>query len=141
MSSKTKVQRTSEEVREATRAAFKFDPTEDGVNWIIDNGKIFWFLRQIPHVRQTPQASQSSKAEATPSSKFEEVNKIVENGSINDCYTNFFSEIISRKYLFHRKKIISGQLKNITKDSLKSFAKEYILENEYKCVLCIKGNQ
>jgi insulysin len=60
--------------------------------------------------------------------------------SINDCYTSFFSEIISRKYLFHRKKIIKGQLKNITKDSLKSFAKEYILENEYKCLLCIKGN-
>jgi len=61
--------------------------------------------------------------------------------SINDCYTNFFSEIISRKYLFHRKKIISVQLKNITKDSLKSFSKEYILENKYKSILSINGTR
>jgi secreted Zn-dependent insulinase-like peptidase len=60
--------------------------------------------------------------------------------SIKDCYTRFFNEIITRKYLFNRKKIISLQLKNITKDSLINFAKEYILKNEYKCILSVNGN-
>ena len=60
--------------------------------------------------------------------------------NINDCYNKFFSEIISRKYLFNRKKLLVGQLKNITKDSLKNFIKEYIIENEHKCILKITGN-
>jgi len=60
--------------------------------------------------------------------------------SINDCYSNFFSEIISRKYLFNRKKLLVGQLKNITKDSLKKFIKEYIIENEHKSILKVNGN-
>jgi hypothetical protein len=53
---------------------------------------------------------------------------------------SFFSEIISRKYLFHRKKIITTQLKNVTKDSIKKFINEYIFNNKYKSILCVKGN-
>jgi insulysin len=62
------------------------------------------------------------------------------DNSIKDCYTRFFNEIVTRKFLFNRKKIISLQLKNITKDSLINFAKEYILENEYKSILNVNGN-
>jgi len=60
--------------------------------------------------------------------------------SNNDYYASFFSEIISRKYLFHRKKIIVSQLKNVTKESLKNFVNEYIFKNKYKSILCVKGN-
>jgi hypothetical protein len=48
MSSKTKVQLTSEQMSEATRAAFELDPSEEGVNWVVEDGQICWFLRQIP---------------------------------------------------------------------------------------------
>ena len=60
--------------------------------------------------------------------------------SINDTYSNYFSEIITKKYLFNRKKLILLQLENISKESLKSFIKEYIFENKYRTVLGIKGN-
>jgi insulysin len=61
--------------------------------------------------------------------------------SNNDFYTNFFSEIISRKYLFHRKKIVSTQIKNISKESIIEFINEYIFNNKYKSIICIKGNK
>ena len=61
--------------------------------------------------------------------------------SNNDFYSNFFSEIISRKYLFHRKKIVSTQLKNVSKESIKEFINEYIFNNKYKSILCVNGNK
>jgi secreted Zn-dependent insulinase-like peptidase len=60
--------------------------------------------------------------------------------SNNDYYASFFSEIISRKYLFHRKRIIVSQLKNVTKESLKNFVNEYIFKNKYRSILCVNGN-
>jgi len=60
--------------------------------------------------------------------------------SIEDYFSKYFTEIISRKYLFDRKKIISQQLKNVTKDSLKDFINEYIFNNQYKSVFKLEGN-
>jgi insulysin len=60
--------------------------------------------------------------------------------SIDDYYNVFFKEIISRKYLFDRKKIILQQMNNITKDSIKEFVNEYIFNNQYKSIFKLKGN-
>jgi len=60
--------------------------------------------------------------------------------SIDDCFNKYFNEILTRKYLFDRKKIILQQLKNVTKDSIKNFTKEYIFENTYKSIFRLKGN-
>jgi len=58
---------------------------------------------------------------------------------INDLYSRYFSEIISRKYLFNRKLIINEQIPNITKDSLIKYAKLFIMENNNKCVFKLHG--
>ena len=62
------------------------------------------------------------------------------HNSIENYYNIFFNEIISRKYLFDRKKIILQQIKNITKDSIKEFINEYIYNNQYKSIFKLNGN-
>lgn len=60
--------------------------------------------------------------------------------SLSDIFNNFFSEIISRKYLFNRKKILIKNLVNISIDSLKKFIKTYLLQNIKKCIFQLNGN-
>jgi secreted Zn-dependent insulinase-like peptidase len=57
-----------------------------------------------------------------------------------DVYNKFFSEIISRKYLFNRKKILIQHLTEVSVESLKKFIKNYILENNQKCIFQLNGN-
>lgn len=60
--------------------------------------------------------------------------------SLSDIFNKFFSEIISRKYLFNRKQILIQNLANISIDSLKQFIKTYLLENKKKCIFQLNGN-
>ena len=57
-----------------------------------------------------------------------------------DYYNKYYGEIISKKYLFNRNKIILQQLPNITKNSLITFVREYILENPNICLFKLNGN-
>jgi hypothetical protein len=61
--------------------------------------------------------------------------------SMVDYYSKYYSEIISKKYLFNRNKIILQQLPNITKNSLITFVREYILENPNICLFKLNGNE
>ena len=60
--------------------------------------------------------------------------------SLSDIFNKFFSEIISRKYLFNRKQILIDNLVNISIDSLKKFITTYLLENNNKCIFQLNGN-
>jgi insulysin len=60
--------------------------------------------------------------------------------TLNDSYERYFSEIVSRKYLFNRKKIVLQQLSNITLDSLLKFAKKFIIDNTNKTEFLVQGN-
>jgi insulysin len=62
------------------------------------------------------------------------------DNSTYDIYNRFFSEIISRKYLFNRKKILIQQIANVTIESLQSFIKVHLLENKKKCTFELNGN-
>ena len=60
--------------------------------------------------------------------------------TISEVYSKYFSEIISRKYLFDRNKIILEQLPKVTTNSLLDFAKKYILENKNKIEFNLNSN-
>ena len=60
--------------------------------------------------------------------------------TLNDSYERHFSEILSRKYLFDRKKIILQQMSNITIESLIKHVNNFIIENSNKTVFTIHGN-
>lgn len=60
--------------------------------------------------------------------------------SLSDIFNKFFSEIISRKYLFNRKQILTDNLINVSIDSLKKFITIYLLENNNKCIFQLNGN-
>ena len=60
--------------------------------------------------------------------------------SLSDIFNKFFKEIITREYLFNRKKILIQNLVNISIDSLKQFIKTYLLENKKKCIFQLNGN-
>ena len=60
--------------------------------------------------------------------------------TLNDSYERYFSEIVSRKFLFNRKKIVLQQLPNITLDSLLKFAKKFIIDNTNKTEFLVQGN-
>jgi insulysin len=60
--------------------------------------------------------------------------------SLSDIFNKFFSEIISRKYLFNRKQILIQNLANISIDTLKNFITTYLLENNNKCIFQLNGN-
>ena len=60
--------------------------------------------------------------------------------SLSDIFNKFFKEIITREYLFNRKKILIQNLANISIDSLKQFIKTYLLENKKKCIFQLNGN-
>ena len=75
-----------------------------------------------------------------------EVKKSAENyllqqeNNTSHLFDRYFSEIISRKYLFNRKKMIYEHLSKITKESLKKFAIDGLLENKNKCIFKLCGN-
>jgi secreted Zn-dependent insulinase-like peptidase len=60
--------------------------------------------------------------------------------SLSDIFNKFFKEIITREYLFNRKKILLNNLVNISIDTLKKFIKTYLLENKKKCIFQLNGN-
>ena len=60
--------------------------------------------------------------------------------TLSEVYSKYFSEIISRKYLFDRNKIILEQLPKVTTNSLLDFAKKYILENKNKIEFNLNSN-
>lgn len=60
--------------------------------------------------------------------------------SLSDIFNKFFKEIITREYLFNRKKILIKNLVNISIDSLKKFIKTYLLQNIKKCIFQLNGN-
>jgi secreted Zn-dependent insulinase-like peptidase len=60
--------------------------------------------------------------------------------SLSEVYSKYFSEIVSRTYLFDRKKIILQKLSQITTDSLLDFTKKYILENKNKIQFNLNSN-
>jgi insulysin len=60
--------------------------------------------------------------------------------SISKVFSKNFHEILTRKYLFNRKKMILQYLDNVTKESLLQFVKKFILENENKSIFQLNGN-
>jgi secreted Zn-dependent insulinase-like peptidase len=60
--------------------------------------------------------------------------------TLSEMYNKYFSEILSRKYLFDRKKIILEKLPQVTTNSLLDFAKKYILENKNKIDFYLNSN-
>ena len=60
--------------------------------------------------------------------------------SLSDIFNKFFNEIISRKYLFNRKQILTDNLINVSIDSLKKFITIFLLENNKKCIFQLNGN-
>jgi len=86
------------------------------------------------------------------------LNKIINDGNLEDwktsaknqltekdtqmdsLYQKYFSEIISKKYLFDRKGMLLDQIEKVSKESLLKFTKDYILENPNKCTFSLAGN-
>ena len=62
------------------------------------------------------------------------------DNNTGDIFNKFFTEILSRKYLFNRRKILLAQLDKISIESLLSFVKQFILENDKVCILEVNGN-
>lgn len=60
--------------------------------------------------------------------------------SLNQMYHKYLTEILNRKYLFNRKKLVLQQIKNINKESIINHAKKYILNNINKSVFFLEGN-
>jgi len=60
--------------------------------------------------------------------------------TLSEMYIKYFSEILSRKYLFDRKKIILEKLPQVSTNSLLDFAKKYILENKNKIEFNLNSN-
>ena len=60
--------------------------------------------------------------------------------TMNDVFNRYFSEILSRKFLFNRKKIILQQLGNVNLDSLIKYAKLFIINNTKKIEFILHGN-
>ena len=54
----------------------------------------------------------------------------------SELYSKYFSEIINRKYLFNRNKLILNQLPTVSKKTLHDFVNTYLLDNNKK--ICIK---
>jgi secreted Zn-dependent insulinase-like peptidase len=75
-----------------------------------------------------------------------EVKKSAENyllqqeNNTSHLFERYFSEIISRKFLFNRKKMIYEHLSKITKESLKKFTINGLLENKNRCIFKLCGN-
>ena len=59
---------------------------------------------------------------------------------IDSIYKRYFSELISKKYLFDRKIMLLEQIEKVSKDSLIKFTKNYILENTNKSIFSLVGN-
>ena len=62
------------------------------------------------------------------------------DNNVSDIFSKFYSEIISRKYLFDRKTILLKQLDLVTNESLIIFINEYMLNNPLNCVFELHGN-
>lgn len=62
------------------------------------------------------------------------------DNNVSDIFSRFYSEIISRKYLFDRKTILLKQLVLVTNESLITFINEYMLNNPLNCVFELHGN-
>jgi secreted Zn-dependent insulinase-like peptidase len=60
--------------------------------------------------------------------------------SLGEFYSKFISEIINKQYIFNKKKILLQKLNLITKNSILTFIKEFILENKNKCTVKINGH-
>ena len=68
-------------------------------------------------------------------------NQLKENeNTITEVYNRYLAEIISRKYLFNRKKIILDQMHNITLESLINFCKKYLINNPNKIEFYLNSN-
>ena len=62
------------------------------------------------------------------------------DNNTGDIVNKFFSEIISRKYLFNRKKILVQQLDKVTKETLLDFVNNFMINNNKICILEVNGN-
>jgi insulysin len=62
------------------------------------------------------------------------------DNNTSEIFDRLFSEIISRKYLFNRKKLLIKQLKLVTIDSLINFVENYIYLNKNKSIVEVRGN-
>lgn len=60
--------------------------------------------------------------------------------SISKVFNKHFNEILTRKYLFNRKKMIIKHIDIVTKESLINFVRKFILENENKSIFQLNGN-
>ena len=68
-------------------------------------------------------------------------NQLKENeNTLTEVYNRYLAEIMSRKYLFNRKKIILDQMPNITKESLINFSKKYLINNPNKIEFYLNSN-
>jgi secreted Zn-dependent insulinase-like peptidase len=76
----------------------------------------------------------------------EEFKKAAENylnekdTTLSDVFDRYFSEILSRKFLFNRKKIILQQIGNVNLDSIIKYAKLFIINNTKKTEFILHGN-
>ena len=58
---------------------------------------------------------------------------------MDSIYKRYFSELISKKYLFDRKTMLVEQIEKVSKDSLIKFTTSYMLGNSNKCVFSLIG--
>jgi secreted Zn-dependent insulinase-like peptidase len=62
------------------------------------------------------------------------------DNNTSDVFNRYFSEIISRQYLFTRKKILIQHLEKITTESLINFVDSFMINNNKVCILEVIGN-
>jgi insulysin len=62
------------------------------------------------------------------------------DNNTGDVFNRYFSEIISRQYLFTRKKILIQHLEKITMESLINFVDSFMINNNKVCILDVIGN-
>jgi hypothetical protein len=68
-------------------------------------------------------------------------NKLEEKeNSLSDYYSKYFSEIISKEYMFNRDIIILKHLNSINKKILIETVNTFILNNNNMCILNVNGN-
>jgi insulysin len=62
------------------------------------------------------------------------------DNNTSDVFNKYFSEIISRQYLFNRKKILVQHLEKVTMESLINFVDSFMINNNKICILEVNGN-
>ena len=102
--------------------------------------------KKCEEVAKEINAFNSTILQVIKEAKLDEYKTSVENQlkqketTLSEMYYKYFSEILTRKFLFDRKKIILEKLSQVTTNSLLDFAKKYILDNKNKIDFHLNSN-